>query len=82
MSCEQVAAVLQQYLDQELEAGQVPKVLAHLEACRDCGLEAAMYQRIKDSLLSHQQTPDANSMARIRALAQELATSGVSPGTE
>lgn len=77
MSCSQVAAVLQEYLDEELDPGQVPKVLAHLEACRHCGLEASAYRRIKQSLLAHQHAPDAESMNRIRAFADELATSGL-----
>lgn len=81
LSCKQVDAVMQQYLDQELEASQVPKVLKHLEACKDCGLEASMYTRIKDSLLSHQAAPDAASTARIRSLAEELA-SGNAPVDE
>ena len=80
MSCQQVEAVMQQYLDEELEASQVPKVLKHLEACKDCGLEAEMYTRIKDSLVSHREAPDADSMARIRALAEELATTGLPEG--
>ena len=82
MSCEQVAAVLQQYLDQELESAEVPKVLKHLEACKDCGLEAKMYTRIKDSLVNHQNAPDEDSIARIRNLAQELATNGIPEGVE
>ena len=77
MSCHQVEAVLQQYLDDELEPSMVPKVLKHLEACKDCGLEASMYQRIKDSLVSHQEHPDEASVSRIQALANELATSGI-----
>lgn len=77
MSCSQVAAVLQQYLDDELDASQVPRVLEHLEACRGCGLEASIYRRIKQSLIAHQQAPDEASMARIRALADELATTGL-----
>jgi len=77
MSCSQVAAVLQQYLDEELDGAQVPKVLAHLEACRHCGLEASVYRRIKRSLLAHQHAPDEESMKRIRAFADELATSGL-----
>ena len=82
MTCHQVAEVLQEYLDEELEASQVPKVLKHLEACKDCGLEATMYTRIKESLVSHQQSADEDSMARIRALAQELATTGIPEAAE
>ena len=76
LSCHQVAAVLQEYLDNELDAAEVPKVLEHLEACKDCGLEAELYERIKGSLHEHQQAPDDDSMAKIRAMAQELAASG------
>ncbi len=77
LSCQQVAAVLQEYLDQELDAAQVPKVLRHLEACKDCGLEASIYTRIKASLHAHQRAPDPASLARVRAVATELATSGL-----
>ena len=80
MSCTQVEAVLQQYLDEELEASQVPKVLKHLEACKDCGLEATMYARIKGSLITHQEAPDEESMSRIRELAQQLAENGIPEG--
>lgn len=81
LTCEQVEKVLQRYLDNELEPDQVPKVLAHLEACKDCGLEAEMYRRIKDSLRAHQQEANADSLARLRSLAEELATSGA-PDTD
>ena len=77
MSCHQVAAVLQQYLDEELDPNEVPKVLKHLETCRDCGLEAEIYERIKGSLQAHQHAPDAASMDRIRAMANQLAASGL-----
>lgn len=77
MSCHQVDAVLQQYLDDELDAAEVPKVLKHLETCRDCGMEADLYSRIKSSLHAHEGAPDDSSMLRIRELANELATSGL-----
>lgn len=76
LSCHQVALVLQQYLDAELEPAEVPKVLEHLESCRDCGLEAELYGRIKSTLRGHQQSPDAASVARVRKIAHELAASG------
>lgn len=82
MSCQQVEAVLQQYLDEELEASEVPKVLKHLEACKDCGLEAEMYTKIKTSLHQHQNSPSEDSMSRIRSLAEELATTGIPEGVE
>ncbi len=77
LTCQQVAVVLQQYLDEELDPNEVPKVLEHLDACKDCGLEATIYTRIKASLHAHQEEPDDASMAKIRALATELATAGL-----
>jgi anti-sigma factor RsiW len=76
LSCTQLEAVLQQYLDNELSPRDVPKVLRHLEECRHCGLEASLYERIKHSLHTHQDSPDDASMARVRAFATELASSG------
>ena len=76
LTCHQVAAVLQEYLDKELDAAEVPRVLEHLEQCKDCGLEADLYERIKGSLHEHQQAPDTDSMSRIRAMAEELAANG------
>ena len=82
LTCQQVEAVLQQYLDEELEATEVPKVLKHLETCKACGLEAEMYTQIKSSLISHQEMPSDDSMTRIRSLAEQLATSGIPEGVE
>jgi len=82
MSCQQVAALLQQYLDDELDVSDVPKVLDHLEACRRCGLEAEMYTRIKNSLLNHRESPSEDSMSRIRTLADALAVGVVPEGVE
>ena len=82
LSCSQVEAVLQEYLDEELEASEVPRVLKHLEACRDCGLEAEMYTNIKASLHAHKDDPSPDSIDRIRALAEQLATTGIPEGAE
>lgn len=77
LSCDEVAELLQQYLDNELDATEVPKVLAHLEMCRDCGLEADLYESIKGSLRQHQHSPNQASLDRMRSLAAELATNGI-----
>ena len=76
MSCQQVEAVMQQYLDNELDPAEVPKVIEHLELCKKCGLEVELYTRIKASLEAHQEAPSADSMDRIRALAHGLALNG------
>lgn len=77
LSCQHVEKVMQEYLDNELDPAEVPKVLKHLETCRDCGLEAELYERIKTTLRGHQQTPDQASIDRVRNLAFELANSGL-----
>ena len=73
--CARVGKVLQQYLDKELDAATASEVLAHLEECRDCGLEAETYQRIKDSV-SRSSEPDKDALDRLRAFAEDLAAEG------
>lgn len=70
--CRKVGKVLQQYLDMELDAATASEVLSHLEDCKNCGLEAETYRRIKDSV-GRSGTPDAESLHRLRAFADELA---------
>lgn len=50
LSCAEVAAVLQIYLDGELDAADRPAVAAHLDVCRDCGLEEVTFLHIKAAL--------------------------------
>ncbi len=76
MSCDQVAGVLQQYLDAELSPAQVPEVLAHLEKCRDCGLEADVYRNIKSNLIRFRQTADPGAMERLQSFASQISSQG------
>lgn len=76
-TCREVGRVLQTYLDGDLEPSQVGKVAAHLEHCRRCGMDAATYIRIKDSLarvgrdgLIHPE--DRLSVERLRRFADSL----------
>ena len=48
--CRQVAAVLQEYLDGEVDPVTAGKVHDHLEECRRCGLEARTYRAIKAAI--------------------------------
>ncbi len=78
--CARVARVLQQYLDAELDEATSSEVLAHLDECRQCGLEADTYRRMKQSV-ARQADPDADAVARLRdfadrVLAGEVATDG------
>lgn len=76
--CARVGKVLQQYLDSELDVATATEVLSHLEECRDCGLEAETYRRIKASV-ARSGIPDPDSLQKLRAFAEELATSGEQP---
>jgi anti-sigma factor RsiW len=51
LSCQQVAEVLQHYLDAEVEDGTAHKVSVHLGDCQHCGIEYEVYQEIKQTLL-------------------------------
>lgn len=77
LRCAQVMNVLQRYLDSAME--EVPAdpaaVAAHLEHCRRCGLEASVYQEIKDSLARHNAPLDAATLRRLRRFGEGLAQS-------
>lgn len=72
MSCAEVGVVLQQYLDGELDAATAPLVDAHLEMCRECGLEASIYTDVKEALAEQGGLP-ADSVRRLREFGQRLA---------
>lgn len=72
MSCAEVGAVLQQYLDGELDATTSPLVEAHLELCRRCGLEASIYTDVKQALAQQGQLPEA-SVRRLREFGERIA---------
>lgn len=50
ISCARVQALVQAYLDGELDAPDRDRLAAHLDRCRPCCVEAATYERIKASL--------------------------------
>lgn len=72
MSCAEVGAVLQQYLDDELDDTMVPLVRAHLEMCRRCGLEASVYRDVKDALAGRGE-PSEESLERLREFGHRVA---------
>ena len=73
MNCMQVARVLQAYLDGEVDEATARRVAVHLEDCRRCGLEAALYREVKKSL-ARREMPDAQAVARLRAFGESLLT--------
>jgi anti-sigma factor RsiW len=62
---------LQSYIDGEVDYATHRRVSAHLEECRDCGLEAEIYRAIKQAIASHQRPPD-EAVYRLRAFAEDL----------
>jgi anti-sigma factor RsiW len=50
MSCQEVAEVLQQYLDREIEPGLARRVTVHVEACDLCAVEVHLFTEIKSEL--------------------------------
>ncbi|MGW0821037.1 anti-sigma factor family protein [Streptomyces sp. NPDC002845] len=73
MRCMEVARVLQACLDGEADEATARRVAAHVEDCRRCGLETAVYREIKKSL-ARQEVPDESTMARLRAFGAALLT--------
>lgn len=72
LNCGEVARVLQAYIDGELEAG-ADLVADHLEDCRRCGLEEALYTDIKVSLATRGGEVDPDALERLRSFGRELA---------
>lgn len=80
LSCREVGRALQEFLDDEItDAQRASRLREHLEACRDCGLEADTYRRLLDAL--HQQAPtiDGPGLQRLRDFGARLAAGEIDP---
>ena len=80
LSCHQVGKVLQTYLDSELDDDASRKVAAHLEDCRRCGLEAEVYEALKDSLQRDRADPTDEPVQRLRQFGERLARGDLDSG--
>ena len=82
-SCTEVAAVLQSYLDGQVDDVTARRVSRHLEHCRRCGLEAETYEAIKDAIARRGRDVDHEALERLRAFAERLAdeSSAGEPGS-
>lgn len=70
ISCARVQDLVQAYLDGELETGpERERLIAHLEMCRLCGVEAETYERIKASLATD---PPPESVGRLTQFAASI----------
>lgn len=82
LDCHAVGEVLQQYLDSldghdgPIEREHADRIEAHLEVCRLCGLEAATYRRIKESLAARRADVPPDAIARLRDFAAHLVEHG------
>jgi hypothetical protein len=76
--CRRTARRLQDVLDDDPAAvvplAQLDRLIAHLSACRDCGLLAQDYRRLAASLerLARHRAPDPAAVQRLCALASRL----------
>jgi predicted anti-sigma-YlaC factor YlaD len=75
VDCSELGKVLQSYLDDDVEPGFAERIAEHLEACRDCGLEAETYRSIKSALADRRTPVDPHALDRLRAFGDRL-TSG------
>ena len=74
--CRRVRQVLPSYLDGELDDRHAGFVAAHLEHCERCGIEAELYERVKDSLSGLRPEPDPDALARLRSFADAVPRTG------
>jgi anti-sigma factor RsiW len=72
LTCHEVAAVLQPYIDGETDDVTAARVRRHLTDCRRCGMEEATYLALKESL-ARRSAPDAAALERLRAFGAQVA---------
>ncbi len=73
ISCHEVGAVIQAFLDDETDEVAARRVARHLHDCVRCGMEAATYERIKQSFGRSGPPLDPDSVARLRRFGEQLA---------
>ncbi len=74
-SCREVGRVLQAYLDGQVDELTAQRVSAHLEACRRCGLEAHVYDELKQALARRSTRVDPSIVERVQAFGRDLVES-------
>lgn len=76
IDCHHVGELLQHYLDGHIDADRARRIEAHLEECRQCGMEAEMYDQIKAVLGAHRTQVPTESIDRLRDFGERLAHGG------
>ena len=74
MSCAEVGTLVHEYLDGVLDPKRSARLKAHIEDCRRCGLEVETYERIKQTLATRRGTVEADSLARLKAFGERIAS--------
>lgn len=78
MSCEDVLAVLQTYLDGETDEETARTVLEHLHNCEICDRESDVYRRIKSSLAAQAPEADPEIMAALSHFSRRIVGGDIS----
>lgn len=79
MMCRRVGERLQAYLDGEVDDLTTRRIAHHLEDCRRCGMELAVYTQIKASLQRRIGELDAEVVERLRSFSEQLAVAPDDP---
>lgn len=70
--CREIERLLQDFMDGELDIHETKYLLQHLEACRRCGLKAAIYRDVKESLVRQRRALSADTRAQLHTFLDEL----------
>ncbi|MGI9601629.1 MAG: zf-HC2 domain-containing protein [Acidimicrobiales bacterium] len=80
LSCRQVGRSLQQLLDHEIDDPErVARLQEHLDACRDCGLEAEAYRSLSDAIQRTGADASSPELQRLREFGARLAAGEIDP---
>ena len=79
--CVRVAEMLQEYLDVEGSPEAAARVQAHLDECRDCGLEADAFVELKEAVRRHGEA-DSGAKHRLQDFAERLSRGGLDTAGE
>ena len=72
VECQRVGRVLQSYLDGQVDDVTAQRVRHHLEACRRCGLEAHVYDELKQALARRAIDLDPSAVERVKSFGRDL----------
>jgi len=70
--CRKAGRALQSYLDGQVDEITAQRVSRHLEACRRCGLEAHVYDELKQALARCATDLDPAAVERVNSFSRVL----------